>query len=71
MLDYTPELLARPLMADREREAAGLALAFAASGRPAGLRAAVARRLAGLALALHREAARSAVPAGPASAGSA
>lgn len=60
MLEYTPELLVRPLLADREREAAALALAFAASGRAPGLRAAVAGGLARLAVALHHDAATAA-----------
>ncbi len=57
MLSYIPDLLVEPLMADRECAARAIARAGEAAGRPIGLRAAFASRLARLALALHREAA--------------
>ncbi len=57
MLDYTPELMALPVIADREREAGAIARAAEAASRPLGLRAGFASRLARLALTLHREAA--------------
>jgi hypothetical protein len=59
MLDYTLELLVRPIIAEREREATAISRAAAAAppSRSRGLRASFASRLARLALALHREAA--------------
>jgi len=59
MLNNAPDLLVRHIMADREREARAIARLRAAKplGRPRGLRAGFASRLARIALILHREAA--------------
>jgi hypothetical protein len=61
MLDYTPEFLAGPILADRKRDMQAIARASAvrrASGRrPRGFRAAFAVHLVRLAIALHHEAA--------------
>ena len=51
------QLARRPFPAERQREAGAIVRAAKAAGRPRGLRAGFASRLARLALILHREAA--------------
>ncbi len=59
MPGYIPDLIVRAIIADREREVRAIARlrAAKAAGRPRGLRAGFASRLARIALTLHREAA--------------
>ncbi len=58
MTDLTHQLLVSAVLAEREREAQAIARAAQATGRPQGLRAGLASRLARVALFLDREAAR-------------
>ncbi len=62
MPGYIPDLIVRAIMADREREVRAIVRlrAAKAAGRPPGLRAGFASRLARIALTLHREAATAA-----------
>lgn len=57
MVDYIPELVARPIMAERQRDAEAISRPALAVDRPKSLRAGFAAQLARVALALHREAA--------------
>ncbi len=57
MLEFTPELQARLIMAEWKRQTDGILRAMEATRSPRGLRALFASHLARFALAVHRDAA--------------